>query len=244
MTDQPLTPYQKDLVGRNIGLAQKIANEYVAKSTEFEQEEVTAIAYQGLIRAAQKFDPGRDTIIEQRGAFAGYARRWINGAILDWQRSMDHVQRSYRRIFKELVAKGWGTGATEEELIEATGIPKAKIREVLRAVRTTPVSFETLGALMEKATVGNDSTMAFDPPSDHNVESSAMETHITHATSSAYQQLTEVQQIVIGLRYSTGLELQAIASELGMGLTEVREAHTEAVIILHGAMKSRVEHSM
>jgi RNA polymerase sigma factor (sigma-70 family) len=241
VSNVPLTPYQRDLVARNVGLAQTIANEYQSKSSEFEQDELVAIAYQGLMQAAQRFDPGRDTIINQRAAFSGFARRRINGAILDWQRSEDHVQRSYRRIFRDLVRHGWGNGATIKDLVESSQLPEKKIREVLHAVRASPVGFETLGLLLDTVKVENGSTLTFDPPAKNDVESDAVAMTITEATGAAYQQLTEIQQVVLALRYSTGLELQMIAAELGLSLTLVRQAHTDAIMDLHAAMRSRAE---
>jgi len=203
---------------------------------DIDLEEVVSVAYQGLVTAALRWDPtGREIRpedLESGKAFAGYARQRILGTIMDWQRGADHVQRPYRRMYKLFVAEGWGAGKTEAEVAKATGIELEKVRQVIRAVEFPPKSLD-----LQQDTEFNDSLGV---PSEVNVESSALETHIKTAVASSLSELPQLQQVVIALRYHTGMELQIIAAELGLSPTTVREAHTEAVLAMHTAMRSRV----
>ncbi len=55
----PLTPEQRDLVADNMGLAVKVATKYYLPS--YEMEDKIQEAYMALIKAAQGWDPNRDT---------------------------------------------------------------------------------------------------------------------------------------------------------------------------------------
>lgn len=232
------------LVQKNVALARFLARMvYERNRSELDLDEVTSIAYQGLVTAALRWDPEGQAIDEEGlretakhpsgRAFAGFARQRIIGEILDWQRRRDHVQRSFRTLYKALVAAGFtgsfDQGPTAADLAAALGVDEERIRRVVYAVHASPVSVETVQDETQVSHAGYD------------FEASAMETTIKQAVVVALQQLPTVQRHVIALRYYRGWEFQAIAVELGVSLPIVREAHSEAVITLHSAMRRRAE---
>jgi len=232
---------QKKLVEDNVPLARYLARSVWERNrANMDLDEVTSMAYIGLIKAATKFDPSKmseETLISGK-AFSGWARKWINGEIMEWQRGEDHVQRSYRKIFKLLVSEGYQNGASEEDLVARTGLSLEKIREVIRAVHATPISID-LPADERSTETFFYPTLTI--PTHHNVESTAVETIIKNATSEAYRELSELQQVIVAMHFYAGWELQKIAAELGLGLTVIRVANSEAVLSLHRAMRSRVQ---
>lgn len=238
--DVSLTRAQRKLVESNVPLARYLARVTWSRNpNEIDFEEITSVAYQGLLTAALRFDPARPDIrkgdLENGKAFAGYARQRIVGTILDWQRSLDHVQRSYRQIYKLLRASGYGNGATTAELALATGLTVEKIRSVTHAVESTPVSWNH-----ETSTPGDGPDgIVRDLPAPNNVESSALETAITRSVQTTIKELTEVQQVIVTLRYYSGSELKSIAETLGLSLTTVREEHTDAILKIHEAMRRK-----
>ncbi len=237
MDDVPLTPQQRELVRLNVGLAQKISHDYVGRSTDIELEEVVAIAYQGLVRAAQLFDSTRGV------PFGGYARRKINGAILDWQRSVDHVQRSYRRIYKQLQKEGLDA-VPLAELARRVDLPIEKVEKVIWAVRSPALSTDKIHVSSNTGGAWDDKAESPDhyghTAGTHDVEASALTSAIQSTVADTLRNLPPLQQVVIALRYHSGIELQVIAAELGVSLSVIREAHTDAVLEIHAAMLSRV----
>lgn len=228
-----LTPEQKTLVEKNLGLAQYLAlNIWRQSRQEMEKYEVVAIAYQGLCSAALKFDPSKmspETVANGK-AFAGFARQRIVGSIMDWQRTRDHVPRRQRRMYKNLQQVGLGTGRSVSELADITGMPVDKIREITRAVEATSVSLDSPPEYWD------DAQYAIDLPTSHDVEGSLLENTIKTALARKLEMLPELQQVVIALRYYEGHELPYIASFLGVRLATVREAHSEAVLAIHDVM--------
>lgn len=235
MTER-LTEYQTHLVNTHIKLAQLEGLKAWRKAPEaMEKNEVIGIAYQGLIKAAQRFDPEwrpeNDPNYDPFLAFGAFARRRITGAILDWQKARDHVPRNHRRIYKDLQRHGHGTGKSVEELADITGLDVNKIRSVTQAVETVALSLDA------DADHWNDAPAGTVPSSPEDVEGSALVSQITNAVADLIRDLPEMQRAVIVLRYYTGLDLANISMELGVSMSVVRVAHREAVDLIHELMR-------
>ena len=237
-TIEKLNAYQKELVEKNLDLARYLALVTWRRSREeMERYEVVSVAYQGLIAAAIRFDPTRPQIIpgdlENGKAFAGYARRKIIGAILDWQRSRDHVPRKQRAVYRELQNQGHGRGKTHKELAELTGIDLNKIQLVTQAVEATAVSLDTPPEHWDYSP-----QYAVYASDDHDVESVAAGVTIMEAWVTVWIDLPPLQKRIIAAKYYYGHDLVNIADQLGERLNIVREAHALAVLVLHEAMKN------
>lgn len=234
MTKARLTAYQTQLVETHIKLAQRMGLEAWRRSPEtMEKYEVIGIAYQGLITAAVNFDPEwrppADEAYDPFLAFGSFARRRISGAILDWQRSRDHVPKRQRQVYKNLQQHGHGSGKTPDQLAGLTGLPVEKIRAVTQAVETRAVSLDE--ALDSRYGPSSDF------PALNNVENSALVSNIQDAVANAINSLPPLQRSVVVLRYYSGLDLSQIAIELQVGSSVVRSAHKEAVDLIHAVMR-------
>lgn len=235
-----MTREQKHLVQANIPLARFLAKvTWDRNRNEIELEEVTAVSYQGLISAAMRWDPtdrqiNPEDILSGR-AFSGYARQRIIGTILDWQRNLDHVQRSYRTLYKMLKAAGHQKGATIEELAADLRITVEKVLSVIQAVENPPLSLELTKLNREEGTEYD----SFEIAATHNVEESAQAEIIKSAAVAMLKELPIQHQTVIVLRYYAGEDLQFIAAELGLSMHAVREIHIEAIMKIHAAMKNK-----
>lgn len=223
VTEQ-LSPAQLHLVNTHLDLAHSVALSFWRRNRDaMEKNEVVAIAYQGLITAALRFDPdyrpSNDPNYDPFLAFGSFAKKRITGSVLDWQRKQDHVPRRQRQAYKELQAKGHGTGRTPEELSDLTGLPADKIRVITHAVEASAVSYEE-----------HDDTS----PS---VEESVFVLTMQSAVADMIATFSPAQRSVIVLRYFVGNDFPSIAAELGMGVMTVRSMHTEALALLHDVMK-------
>jgi RNA polymerase sigma factor (sigma-70 family) len=233
-----LTPEQRRLVEGNVALAKFLARlSWEKNRNQMELQEAVSVAYQGLVNAAIRFDPyahgmSQETI-DNGKAFSAFARTKITGAILDWQKGSDYVQRSVRTDYRAIVAAGY-LGDLQKDplpsvLAERTGLAEDRIRKVAQAVQLSPISTEDL--LDESGT---------SEPLHHGVESSAVESSITSTAANVVQELPPLAQVIVALRYYSGFELQTIASQLGISLALVRETHSEAVLSMHQAMLHKV----
>ena len=141
---EPLNDEQRKLVEDNIELAHKLTHAALRRMpVAVEMEEVRSAAYQGLVIAARNCSPeehGRSPeTIDSGKAFSSYARRRILGSILDWQRTQDHVPRRQRKIYKELVEKGYESGTPLAEAADALNVTIERAKEIILRVSNAPV---------------------------------------------------------------------------------------------------------
>ena len=236
---EKMTDEQRELVEKNIDLAHHLALSAwrLAPHTQ-EKDEVVASAYEGLVNAAIKFDPSKadvvDGVPDLSGAFAGYARQKINGSIMDGQRKRDYVPRRTRRAYKELIAEGYGSGRSPQELSDLTGMSVEKVRLIISAVEHSPVSL-TPADEGDGKTSGS-AGFTTEVRDRREVEDQALESQIKDAVVGVFDGLDDLQQVVIALRYYSGLDLTAISSLIDVKLSHVRSAHTEGLLALHSAM--------
>lgn len=246
MTNQKMTDVQRELAEKNIDLAHHLAlSAWRLSPHTQDKDEVVAAAYEGLVNAAARFDPSRadikDGVADISGAFAGYARQKINGAIMDWQRKRDHVPKRTRRAYKELQGHGLGDAKrSAQELSDLTGMPEDKIRMVISAVEHMPVPIhievdaeESPSMVQRGVAVGG---WAAEPAESRDVEEQALATSIQDAVVEVFDALPDLQQLVIAMRYYEGLDLTTISTLVEVRLAAVRAAHAEGLLALHAAM--------
>lgn len=246
--ERPLTPEERDLVANNVALAKFLYGKYFERfqrSIDFslDADELLSQAYQGLIRAAMRYRAyGEEHGYSEQSIASGeyfsvFARKSIIGQMLDSLRKLDHVHTLVRKDYKLLVEKGLNTrGSTEAELAEKTGISIERIQRVVRSVESRPVS------LNEHVSDGEDNNPLEDyVSSTESVESSALVARVRDAFANRVEALPALQQVIVVLKYYQGLELPAIAEELGIKLTKVRSEHTAALMALHEAMETSIK---
>lgn len=222
-----LTEYQSRLVRDNIDLAHYLAQVAWSRNPErLDIDELVSAAHQGLISAAMKFDPSmtEDNSTEAKH-FAGYARQRIRGAILDWMRNQDHVPRNKRISYKAFQKAGLGSGKTIEEVADITNLSVDKVKNIVQVVEATSFSLDSEYLPMELL-------------AEDSVEGTAAENRMRAAMVTQWNLLTPLQQAIVSLRYYEGFEFPAIAVELQVRLSLVRQEHEEAVLVLHAALKN------
>lgn len=231
--EDQLTPYQKALVELNLDLAHHLALVAWRRSREeMEKYEVVGVAYQGLISAAITFDPSLvspETLANGK-AFAGFARLRINGAIMDWQRSRDHVPKRQRKAYKELQRAGWGSGKTIEQLAVELSLDPDKIREIIQSVETISVSLDAHYRFQnDDSRVGDH----LEHPGNHNVEESVLALRLQSALNEKLDTLPWHYQAVFVLRRYQEMDFNSIAQELQLRVAQVRSIYHEVAEELH-----------
>ena len=220
-----------ELVLEIVPQAEAIARRYHAKAPHaLRRDDLESIAYEGLVQAATQWPDycarnGYQPDGEGLKFFGAYVTRRMNGAILDYMRSLDWVPRSVRQAWKSLQDSGADAGATEAELAEGTGLSVPQIRATRAALARRPVSLDD----GER-----------DVPEDHDVDSQLRVSQILAAVKRTGDILPRQQRVVVALRYYEGMSLAEIALALGMRRREVVAAHDQAVRAVHEAMASAV----
>lgn len=79
-------------------MAKRIAAEHTRRSASrgIIAEDIQSAALEGLVRAAESFDPSRGV------PFTAYAHQRVRGAVLDFLREWDHISRHFRATAKAL----------------------------------------------------------------------------------------------------------------------------------------------
>jgi RNA polymerase sigma factor for flagellar operon FliA len=196
-----------------------------------DDEDLMSYGLLGLIRAIERFDPGREV------KFETYAIPRIRGAIIDELRAMDWVPRSVRgrardieRAIAELEAR-LGRAPTDEEIAQRLGLSEEELNESLGEISRTSVA-----ALDELWSVsGGDQVALIDTLEDTqgpNPQSALAETELREAIGDALARLPEREKLVVTLYYYEELTLREIGEVLGVTESRVSQLHTKAILRL------------
>jgi RNA polymerase sigma factor for flagellar operon FliA len=91
VSSRPLPPSPDDLVRQHLPLVHHVVADMIARvPRHIPRDELTSAALFGLVQAARAYDPGRGV------SFDRYARRRMQGALLDDLRSRDWASRGVR----------------------------------------------------------------------------------------------------------------------------------------------------
>lgn len=132
-TRPPLTECQRDLAERYVPLARSLAKRF-AKNCLWAYDDFRASASLALVEAAQAFDPAR--CID----FATYARRRIQGALVDAQREMfsegwrgaKELRPRFRSLDSDIDAAGATFGLSPDEPVGTSLEAKDDVEHWLR----------------------------------------------------------------------------------------------------------------
>jgi len=233
-TPVPLSDYQSELVRTHVGLAQSIAMSFWKRAaSEVDRDEIVAIAYQGLITAAQRYEPN---IVPENDpdvalppvalTFGQYAKRRIGGAIQDWMRQLDHVPRRQRTIYKDM--QELAPGRSPEETAEILGIDVNRVRAITHAVECPPVSLDDMAGDSDRGNMA--------PPAEGGTEGSVAAHMLQEAMVEVMEGMPSFEKSVIVLRYYMGMSFPQIAAELGSSVSTVKVTHQQQILLIHAAM--------
>ena len=245
-TIRRLTEEESKLARDNIALAKFLYGIWLKKLQKradygIDPDELLSQAYYGLLRAAMRYraygeENGYSEESIATGQYFGvFARKSIIGQMLDHLRKVDHVHTLVRSDYKNLLDKGLGMPEMSlEEVAFKADLPLDRAKRVIQLIQSRPVSLEDTVGSEEEFTVGEQI------PHEDTVEGTALETALRLSLVSAYDSLSELQQFVIAGKYYGNQELPELAELSEVGLTAIRRAHTEALLIIHEALVNRL----
>jgi RNA polymerase sigma factor for flagellar operon FliA len=199
-------------------------------------EDLYSVAVTGLMTAARKFDPTRNT------TFPGFAAFHIRGAVHDELRRMDWLPRSLRDKAKQFQVK---ISALEQQL----GRPPRE-DEICAALSLTPVEYDALLEELKPASFVPLDGEAYSEDSDaialHEIIpdesqptalSDLEKKDLVQVVVARLQQLPDMQKKVLAMYYFEEMRLAEIAVVLGVTEGRISQIHTQAVHSLRGFLQ-------
>lgn len=214
-----------ELVHAYLGLAQSLAKQVWRTAPHaLELDELTAIAYEGLVKAAQRWHPycrENDYSPDALQFFKPFVVFRVRGALIDAIRSVDWAGRSLRNRAKKLAEAGGDRGLSVAQLAVATGMSETEVRNTQRDMTHRVVSADSDDCELRAST---------------DVESSVFTRGLLRVVVQTVQALPFDQQAVIALHYHSGMKLQEVAAAMGITDSRASGLHAKAVLAIHEAL--------
>ncbi len=173
----------------------------------------------GLMEALGKFQP-------QLGVrFDTYAGNRIRGAMLDDLRKLDWFPRPLRQKIRQidnamrLVERNHGRSASEEELIEITGLSLQEVRQGMEALQNQLLV--SLDAVQDSMI---DSSHRREEPYELTAEKEILERLVPLIST-----LTPREKLVLSLYYSEELNMREVAEVMNITEGRVSQLHSQAL---------------
>ena len=191
-------------------------------------DDLLSAGWIGLAEALQRRTPTMDE--EQ---FEAYASHRVQGAILDYLRSLDPLTRKLRGASRRIseatgdLTARLGRAPDEDEIAGELGLPLDDYHQMLMQIAEAGLArlelTEDSGWLAEQSSP----------------ETLATEHELTDQVAAAIDELPERLRTVLGLYYQEECSFREIGAVLGVTESRACQLHTEAVHRIRGRIKGR-----
>ena len=191
-------------------------------------DDLLSAGWIGLAEALQRRTPTMDE--EQ---FEAYASHRVQGAILDYLRSLDPLTRKLRGASRRIseatgdLTARLGRAPDEDEIAGELGLPLDGYHQMLMQIAEAGLArlelTEDSGWLAEQSSP----------------ETLATEHELTDQVAAAIDELPERLRTVLGLYYQEECSFREIGAVLGVTESRACQLHTEAVHRIRGRLKGR-----
>lgn len=212
------------LVLDNLPLVGYLVSDLCARATHLSREDLASVGALGLVLAAESFDPSVGV------PFGAYARRRINGALVDELRSLDWAGRGTRQRIKSLqamsetLAARLGRAPSHEEMASALGLTAEQVRAGLADAARTVGPLDAAADALASDTVAP--------------EEAALEGERLRYLSAAVTALPERMRLVVTEIYLEGKAVKDVAAALGLTSSAVSQQRSEALRLLRGGLEA------
>jgi RNA polymerase sigma factor FliA len=237
LADTPqLTPEARRLIEDNLPLVDHITKRVTASfPRHVEREELARAGMLGLVEAAARFDP-------ERGRFAAFAGRRIEGAILDEVRRRSWAPRSVRSQarslgqLEEALTHQLGRAPGDERLAEAAGLTLSELAE--HRARSARGWVDTLDRPAGDEAGPSLAELVTDPhacPTEERVEEDELRSYLR----SAVVNLPERHRLVIVGYFLEGRSMEELARLLGVSQSRVSQLKDYALSLMRCGIESQ-----
>jgi RNA polymerase sporulation-specific sigma factor len=218
---------QNALVEENVGLVYWVLKRFAGRG--YDMEELFQVGTVGLVKAARRFDPGRET------AFSTYAVPVIIGEIRRFLRDdgMIHISRKIKEdaakiaFVREQMEKTENRQPTVEEMSDTLGLGKEEVILALGSMGNVASIYEPVAGERD-GRAGGEWTME-DQLMHPRDEQGALIDRLT--IRQLIEELDERSRTLISLRYFQGMTQFQTAKQMGMN--QVAVSRMEKKILLH-----------
>lgn len=200
-----------------------------------DMSELVSVGVVGLIDAATRYQPSLGV------PFDAFARRRINGAMLDALRDLDWVPRSVRRLQRSLedaltrLRHQLGNEPADEQIAAALGLSHERYERMLDDLRWTDLSLVRASARDDE---GDGLDLAVDP--DEGPHASLERSELKGRLTWALGEIPERERQILALYYQQDLTLAEIGAVIGVGESRVSQLRTQAIARLRSLLREWV----
>ncbi len=202
-----------------------------------EIEDLIQVGLMGLLQSAERFDPGRGV------KFQTYANRRVQGAMLDYLRSLDWRPRSVRQRSRRLqeasaaVEQRLGTHATQEDVAAEIGVTPLELHRWIEDC--PPTGAPSPGSFRDQPADGEspEPPLYLADPAD-SPETVLEKEQTRKILAEAVDTLPGNERVVLSLYYFEHLTMKEIGQLLGVKQARISQLHTRAVGRLRHRMRT------
>ncbi len=229
---------RNQLVLQHVGLVKALAHRLAQRlPSQVELSDLISVGVIGLIEAAQRYRPSMGV------PFDAFARRRLQGAMLDALRDLDWAPRSLRKLRRDLdgtVARlrhELSREPEEREIAQAMDLSAAEYARVLDQLRSLEV-----GAIRQLDSASPDGTplleLCIDP--DEGPEARLERTELRRLLAEALEQLPERERHVLALYYEEELTMAEIGEVIGVSESRVSQLRSLALSRLRASLRKEL----
>jgi RNA polymerase sigma factor for flagellar operon FliA len=226
------------LVMEHVGLVKAMASRLANRlPSQVEVSELISVGVLGLIDAAGRFKPSLGV------PFDAFARRRIQGAMLDSLRDLDWAPRALRKLRRDVDA-AMNTLRAElkrepeaEEIANALGVSEREYDKMLDQLRSADL------ATIRQASVDTDGSSILELAVDGadgphtRLEREELRQHLARAIV----QLPERERHILALYYEDEMTLAEIGAVIGVGESRVSQLRTQAIARLRSILADLIQ---
>lgn len=239
-----LTPGTPSLEARNrlvlehVGLVKALAMRLAQRvPAHVELNELVSVGMMGLVEAARRYQPSLGV------PFDAFARRRVNGAMVDALRGLDWAPRSVRKMRRDVDAAiarlrhEHHREPVEREIAAALQVSEAEYHRMLEQMRTADIA--AIRQLDVDAEHQPLLEVALDPEEGPHaqLERAELREHLARAIVG----LPERERHIVALYYEHELTLAEIGQVIGVGESRVSQLRTQAIARLRSSLRESLQ---
>lgn len=213
-------PSAEELYRSAEDLVEKALRRLRADGVHVDEDDLRSCGRQGLLEAAQRFDPGR-------GDFRRFAYFRVRGAMIDGIRKMGNwSRRGYERV---AMLRGLSTLTEALDQTDASSADSSTPDEAAERLRThmaSVVTAMTLGVFAEGASDGEE---IIPRDSGASAEELVGTRQLYSLVRTAVSELPEPEGEIVRRHYIEGEKIDVIATEMGHTKSWASRIHTRAI---------------
>jgi RNA polymerase sigma factor for flagellar operon FliA len=232
----PVDSDRNNLVIAHVGLVKAMAHRLAQRlPSQVEMNELISVGVIGLIDAADRYKPAMGV------PFDAFARRRVQGAMLDALRDLDWAPRSLRRMRRDLDAATatlrheLRREPTEEEVADKMSMTPAEFDKSMDQIRTLE-----LGAIRQLDATTEDGLplleLCLDP--EEGPDAQLHRTELRRLLAKAILELPERERQILALYYEEELTMAEIGKVIGVCESRVSQLRSLALSRLRTHLKT------